>query len=66
MNVICPKCNTIMTKSRATSAIGKFAAIKEPVKNFTTKESSALIPHVCSKCGYTEWYVEDPENFENK
>lgn len=60
----CPKCNILMTKSRATSAIGEFSAIKEPVKNFTTKESSPLIPFVCSECGLTEWYVERPENFK--
>jgi hypothetical protein len=60
----CPKCSLDMTSSRATSAIGKFSAIKEPVKNFTTKESSPLIPYVCSKCGLTEWYVEKPENFK--
>ena len=66
MNVICPKCNTIMTKAIATSAIGKFSAIKETVIYFTTKESSQLIPHVCSKCGYTEWYVMNPEKFKTK
>jgi predicted nucleic-acid-binding Zn-ribbon protein len=60
----CPKCNIVMTRSRATSAVGKFSAIKEPIKYFTNKESSPLIPFVCSNCGLTEWYVEDPYKFK--
>ena len=55
-----------MTKAKATSAMGTFSAMKEPVKHFTSKESSTLTPYVCSKCGYTEWYVENPENFANE
>ena len=66
MKVTCPKCNTLMTKSRATSGLGKFSAIKEPVKYFVSGESSPLIPYVCSKCGFTEWYVEKPKFFEGK
>lgn len=64
MEVSCPKCKTIMTRARATSAIGKFSAVKEPVQHFTTKESSQMLPFVCSECGYVEWYVEKPENFK--
>jgi hypothetical protein len=53
-----------MTRSRATSAVGKFSAIKEPIKYFKTTESSPLIPYVCSNCGITEWYVEEPHKFK--
>ncbi|WP_094551278.1 hypothetical protein [Petroclostridium xylanilyticum] len=63
MKYICSKCEKELTKARATSAIGKFSAIKEPIKLFTTKESSVMTPYVCSNCGYVEWYVEKPENF---
>jgi predicted nucleic-acid-binding Zn-ribbon protein len=64
MEHLCPKCNITMTKCIATSAAGKFSAIKLPVKSFTKKESSELFPFVCSSCGFTEWYVEKPENFK--
>jgi hypothetical protein len=56
----CPKCNIVMTRTRAT---GKLSAIKEPIKNFTTK-FSPLIPFVCSNCGLTDWYVEEPYKFK--
>jgi len=60
----CSKCKSNLTKSRATSVVGKFSAIKEPVKNFTTKENSPLVPYVCSNCGLVEWYVDNPERFK--
>jgi len=60
----CIKCDTLLTKCIATSVIGKFSAVKLPVKNLTTKESSELHPFVCSNCGHTEWYVDKPENFK--
>lgn len=63
MRYNCPKCKCLMTKSRATSAIGKFSAIKEPIRYFSTKESSPIIPYVCSNCGLVEWYVEEPNKF---
>ena len=61
----CPKCSTPMTKCTVTSAVVKFSAIKLPVRNFTTKESSPLFPFVRPACGYVEWYVETPENFKH-
>jgi predicted nucleic-acid-binding Zn-ribbon protein len=64
MEHLCPKCNTALTKCITTSTTGKFSAIKLSVKYFTAKESSELFPYVCSTCGYTEWYVEKPENFK--
>ena len=64
MEHLCPKCSTSLTKCVATSAVGKFSAVKLPVKKFTTKESSELYPFVCSNCGYTEWYVEIPQSFK--
>ncbi len=60
----CAKCNIKMTRSRAVGGRGKLSAVREPVKYFTNKESSTLIPFVCSQCGLTEWYVENPENFK--
>lgn len=61
----CPKCSGILIKCVATSSMGKFCAVKLPIKHFTTKESSELNPFVCLYCGYTEWYVEKPENFRD-
>ena len=61
----CVKCDAVLTKCFATSSLGRFAAVKYPNKNFNAKESSELFPYVCSKCGYTEWYVDKPENFDN-
>ena len=66
MKVACPKCNTTMTKARASGSLGKFSAIKVPVKNFISGESSPLILYVCSECGYVEWYVAKPENFKRE
>ena len=66
MEKTCAKCNAVLTRCVATSAAGKFSAIKEPVKNFTNKESSELRPYVCADCGYTEWYVDEPEHFKQK
>jgi hypothetical protein len=63
MEINCPKCNEKMRKARTTSLGGKLSLVKEPIKYFTTKESSPLNPYVCSKCGYVEWYVEFPQNF---
>lgn len=64
MEYLCPKCSTKMTECRASSFMGKFSAIKFPIKYLTTKESSELIPYVCSNCGHVEWYVEKPDNFK--
>lgn len=64
MEHTCPKCGTPLTKCVAAGAVGKFSAVKSPVRNFTTKESSPLLPFVCPACGYVEWYVETPENFK--
>jgi len=55
-----------MTKSRASSLSGKLTLIKEPIKYFTTKESSIVIPYVCSQCGLVEWYVDKPQNFNER
>ncbi|AUG56820.1 hypothetical protein HVS_04400 [Acetivibrio saccincola] len=66
MNINCLKCNNKMTKSRASSLSGKLTLIKEPIKYFTTKESSIVIPYVCSQCGLVEWYVDKPQNFNER
>ena len=64
MQYLCPKCNIILTKCTVTSSLGKFSAVKLPIKHFTTKESSDIFPYVCSECGYIELYVEKPGNFK--
>ena len=61
----CTQCATVLTKSKATSALGVFSAMKEPVKYFTKEESSELHPYVCSNCGLTQWYVDEPQKFIN-
>jgi hypothetical protein len=63
VNKQCTKCKEVSMKARASSLAGKLTLIKEPVKYFTTKESSIVTPYVCPKCGLVEWYVDKPENF---
>jgi hypothetical protein len=62
MEKICPKCNTSLKKCILFGAESKLSAVL-PGKSFT-EGSSALIPYVCSTCGYTEWYVKKPEQFK--
>lgn len=64
MEYSCPKCNFKLTKCIATGTVSHFCATKLPEKVFTTKETSKLFPYVCSNCGYTVWYVEEPKLFK--
>lgn len=59
---LCPKCNEKLTPCIINGG-DSFIAVKKNAKSFT-ENSSRLIPYVCPKCGYTEWYVEKPENFK--
>jgi hypothetical protein len=56
MDKKCVKCDAVLVRCAATSAAVAFMAVKEPVRYFTTKESSELHPYVCTQCGYTEWF----------
>ncbi len=62
MEHLCPKCNDRLTKSIVYGG-ATFIAVKLNDKSFT-ENSSPLIPYVCPACGYTEWYVDKPENFQ--
>lgn len=64
MEHLCPKCKVVLTRCTVTGVVAKFSATKLPERLFSTKETSPLFPYVCSTCGYTEWYVEKPENFK--
>ena len=63
MEYLCQKCSTKLTKCIIYETGSTFSAVKLNAKSFT-ENSSRLIPHVCPTCGYTEWYVENPENFK--
>mgnify|MGYP001002063024 CR=1 FL=1 len=64
MEHLCPKCKSKLTKCVArTNTMCDLAAYKFPVKPFG-KGYSDLFPYVCPVCGYTEWYVENPEKFK--
>lgn len=64
MNHSCPKCNEVLTKCLASGGIKNFTVVKLPEKIFSTKETSTISPFVCSNCGYTEWYADQPENIK--
>jgi len=64
MEHLCQKCNNKLTKCVATTGtMFNLTAYKFPIKPFT-KERSELFPYVCHICGYTEWYVDNPEKFK--
>lgn len=64
MQHYCPNCNVILTKCIASGGIKNFTVIKFPEKLFTSRESSSVFPFVCSNCGYTEWYADNPQNLK--
>ncbi len=59
----CPKCGTALANARPNIPLSrKLAAFKEPVQGAGNK-ASPLALRVCPKCGYVEWYAENPEDF---
>lgn len=64
MEHLCPKCSSSLVKCVAkTGTTFNLTAYKFPGKLFD-KNHSELFPYVCPVCGYTEWYVENPEKFK--
>lgn len=62
MEYCCSKCNVKLTKSILYNGYD-FMAVKADAK-FSPADRSAIIPYVCSNCGYVEWYAEQPEKFK--
>ena len=61
----CIKCNNELTKVYISGIQGNFEINKEP-RGFFKDSSiySKVSSYVCSKCGYLEFYVDQPEKFK--
>ena len=60
----CPACQIPLTRTVVLGIMGKFLVSKEPAHPFTLKGSSPILPFVCSQCGLTQWYVDEPDQFQ--
>lgn len=61
----CIKCNNELTEAYISGIQGEFEINKKP-RGFL-KDSpiySKVSSYVCSKCGYLEFYVDQPEKFK--
>lgn len=67
MEHICPKCGVIMTEARLDYAgliIYKNIEKKPRKVGVKFSEMSDVNQSVCPKCGYIEFYAEEPEKFK--
>ncbi|MNC43478.1 hypothetical protein D3C75_923390 [compost metagenome] len=61
----CRNCGTELTACTPSNVTGTFSAVKKEVGAFGATQKSELLPHVCSTCGLTEWYVKNPSAFKS-
>ncbi|MFJ7755833.1 hypothetical protein ACQKGI_21585 [Peribacillus muralis] len=61
----CSKCGNELTRAYISGIQGKLQINKEPRGFFSDGPIySEVSPYVCSKCGYIEFYVDQPDLFK--
>jgi hypothetical protein len=58
----CGKCGNEMIKCYVDEGFSGLT-VKNPdgEKLFSNKKNTRINPTICTKCGFTEWYAEEPE-----
>lgn len=61
----CMKCDHSLLGCYADQGM-KGILVKNPAgdKLFTNKKNTRINPYICTNCGYTEWYAEEPRHLQ--
>lgn len=59
---ICVKCGNKLIKCYVDDGL-KGLLVKNPEGDrlFSNKKLTVVNPYICSSCGFTEWYADEPE-----